>query len=229
MTLAWCALCGIEHPTDARCPAGLEAGGDETIAWRVTVETPRGMQGYAVLVAAVGERWRARILTFPNVMWTVPGGGSSIKFFARTPQEAERQAIAFIRAHCAGRSYVVRDELEPLLSGVVPEVRLRSEDSPLVDPRFHRSLPVQFGVSRPTVVAKTVNISAGGLFVATARPLVEGMLAGLLLELEHCKVPLRGAVIWKRELPTLGRDPGMGLSLLSPPTIYVRYVQALGS
>jgi hypothetical protein len=187
------------------------------------------MQGFGVLVAAAGERWRARILTYPNVLWTVPGGGSSIKFYARSVEEVERKAIAFIRQHCAVRSYVLRDELQPV--GLDEFLRAHPgdpADAVVREPRFRRVLPVRFGLSRPTVIGRTGNLSESGLFVTTPHPLGEGALAGLLLELEHSKVPLRGSVIWNRALPGLGRDPGMGLVLLNPPTIYVRYVQALG-
>lgn len=226
-TLCWCGRCGTEHPEDARCPTETEPDGLETPVWRITVETPRGPQGYGVLVSAVGQRWRARILTYPNVMWTVPGGGSSIKFFGRTAEDAERQAVAFIRRHCAERSYLMRDELEPLdLGPGGPRVAAGARDVRF--PRFDRRLPVRYGLNRPTLDGKTVNISESGLFVATRRPLIEGTLAGLLLELEHCKVPLRGSVVWNRIVPSFGRDAGMGLVLLQPPTIYLRYIKALG-
>lgn len=223
--MSWCTICGTEHLLGLRCPGVLVASGPEAASWRVTVETPRGMQGYAVLVAPIGERWRARILTYPNVMWTVPGGGISIKFVGRTADEAQRKAIAFIRLHCGDRSYLLHDDLEPVSEAVFKERAARSLE--ILEPRYERNLLVRFGYSRPTMAATTVNISESGMFVTTPRPLAEGVLAGLLLELEYCKVPLRGSVIWKRTRPQLGRVPGMGLSLIRPPPLYVRYVQAL--
>jgi len=48
----------------------LRATGDERHGWRVAVETPHGIEAYGVLVAPTHERWRARILTFPNVLVT---------------------------------------------------------------------------------------------------------------------------------------------------------------
>ncbi len=226
MSLPWCTICGTEHTRGQRCPGVLVASGPEAPAWRVTVETPRGMQGYAVMVAAVGERWRARILTYPNVMWTVPGGGSSMKFVGRTLDEAQQKAIAFIRLHCGERSYLLHDDLEPVSDTVFKERVGRSQE--ILEPRYERNLHLRFGYSRPTMAATTLNISESGMFVSTPRPLAEGVLAGLLLELEYGKVPLRGSVIWKRTRPQLGRLPGMGLSLIRPPSMYVRYVQALG-
>jgi hypothetical protein len=222
----WCAGCGTEHPLGARCPA-IATSGPEQPVWRVSVETPRGLQGCGVLVASTGSRFRARILTYPNVLWTVPGGGSSIKFLARTPEEAERKAIAFLREHCGRRGYVLNDELE-VVAEVQRKTSTASHDIGEHARRHMRRLPVRFGVSRPILMAQTGNLSETGLFIVTPRPLSDGELAGLILELEHCKVPLRGSVIWQRQRQEAGRDPGMGLSLLNPPRVYVRYVQALG-
>jgi hypothetical protein len=229
VSISWCRLCGSSHPRDARCPGIEVPTGPEFAAWRVSVETPRGIQGYAVLLAPAGNQWRARILTFPNVMWTIPGGGCSMKFVGRTADEAEAPAVAFIRRHCAERSYLMRDELEPLPDGVLARGPAHGVDAIVLDPRFERALPVRFGLNRPSVVGSTGNMSRAGLFVATQRPLVEGAFAGMLLELEHCKVPLRGSVIWQRLLRQPGRDPGMGLELLDPPRIYLRYVDALAA
>ena len=229
MSITWCMVCGSRHSPEARCP-GIEVGtGAEFTAWRVSVETPRGIQGYAVLLAPAGNLWRARILTFPNVMWTIPGGGCSMKFVGRTADEAEAPAVAFIRRHCAERSYLMRDELEPLPDGYVARGPACGADAIGLDPRFDRALPVRFGLNRPNVVGSTGNISRAGLFVATPRPLAEGAFAGMLLELEHCKVPLRGSVIWQRLLRQPGRDAGMGLELLDPPRIYLRYLDALAA
>jgi hypothetical protein len=222
----WCPVCGTDHLARSRCPGELAATGPESEGWKITVETPRGMQGYAVLLAPVGRRFRARILTYPNILWTVPGGGGSIKFLGATAADAERKAVAFIREHCAERSYVMRDELE-LCEAAVPGVAARWREDSLRAPRFDRRLPVRFGTNRPTVQAATGNLSKDGLFVATEHPMEEGQLVGLLLELEHCKVPLRGSVVWQRRAPDCGRPAGMGLRLLDPPPVYQTYVRAL--
>ena len=63
--------------------------------------------------------------------------------------------------------------------------------------------------------------------MATRTPLGDGELLGLSLELEHCKVPLRGSVAWHRALRNPSRDRGMGLRLFNPPTVYVDYIRAL--
>ncbi len=226
MSKIWCEGCGTEHAIGSRCPA-IATSGPEAPVWRVSVETPRGLQGCGVLVATAGTRWRARILTYPNVLWTVPGGGSSIKFFGRTPEEAQRKAIAFLREHCGRRGYVLNDELEVVAGPRA--VAARAGQAVGAHARRHqRRLPVRYGRSRPILMARTGNLSETGLFVVTERPLPDGELAGLLLELEHCKVPLRGSVVWHRPRGEAGRDPGMGVALLNPPRVYTRYVQALG-
>jgi hypothetical protein len=228
-TLNWCALCGTEHSVEVGCSAEAQVSGPEREVWRAAVETPRGIQGHAVLVSAVGKGWRARILTFPNVMWTVPGGGSSIKFLGHTPEEAERQAVSFVRRHCGVRGHVMRDELEPVTVALARGGGASARGSVAGSPRFERELRVRYGLNRPTIVGQTANISESGLFVVTRKPLPEGAFTGLLLEMEHCKVPLRGSVVWNRCVPGFGRDAGMGLSLLKPPTIYLRYVEALNA
>lgn len=219
----WCAQCCTDHLRQARCPGDLRATGDEEEGWRVTVHTPRGFQAYGVLLAPAGDLWRARILTYPKVLWLVPGGSGTLKFAAKTAQDAERKARDFIRAHCASRGYLMRDELAPVEKGSgLARAGLGNQL-----PRFRRALPVRFGKDRPTIVGTTHDLSECGLFVVTERPYARGTATGLVLQLEHCTVPLRGTVAWARRVPSGGRPTGMGLNLVSPPQVYVRYVQAL--
>jgi hypothetical protein len=225
---AWCALCGVEHAPESDCPRQITATSVERPSWRVNVETPHGIRGYGVLVAECGRRWRARIVTFPNILWTIPGGGRSIKFLARSEAEAVRRAVEFVRRHCVEKGYVMRDELEFVEPSRSRSVVVANAPSALkAAPRYERRLPVKFGRNRPTFTGETGNLSESGLFVATETPPSRGEMLGLSLELEHCKVPLRGAVVWNRATPNPGRDRGMGLRLISPPPVYVRYVQAL--
>jgi len=119
--LTWCRLCGTEHLPDLICPAQLDATGPEKPRWRVAVETPHGVRGYGVLVAESGARWRSRIVTFPNVLWMVPGGGETLKFMAKTEHDAIRRAVDFIRRHCVSKGYTMRDEIStrPYVRGSV--------------------------------------------------------------------------------------------------------------
>jgi uncharacterized protein (TIGR02266 family) len=193
----------------------------------VAVETPHGVRGYGVIVATTDRRWRARIITFPNIMWMIPGGGESLKILARTEDEAVRLAVDFIRRHCVTKGYLMRDEVqfvESMQGHHAVEGRPRVSQGA---PRFARRLPVRYGRSRPTIQAYTLNLSETGLFVTTDTPLAQGELLGLSLELEHCKLPLRGSVAWHRSSRDQGRDRGMGLALVTPPDTYIQYVRAL--
>jgi hypothetical protein len=225
----WCSLCGTQHAPNVACPREVRATGPEKPRWRVAAETPLGVRGYGVLVAEAGARWCARIVTFPNILWMVPGGGQALKFLAKTEEDAVRQASDFIRQHCVAKGYLMRDEVEfvePVRRSVDLDGSKIFTGQPA--PRFERRLPILFGHSRPTMPGRTGNLSETGLFVATAVPLSDGEALGLLLELEHCKVPLRGAVRWQRTRQSPGRECGMGLRLVNPPAIYLDYVRALG-
>jgi hypothetical protein len=220
----WCLVCGADHGDEKTCPGEVRATGPEVDVWRITVETPRGLEAYGVLVAPTNERWRARILTYPRVLWTVPGGtGGTIKFVAGTRDEAARKARDFVREHCARKGYVMHDEM------AVIDVPVASVNHSGVqrEPRFTRVLPVRFGPGRPIARGMTGNLSESGLFVVTQYPPSEGDQLGLLVQLEHCSVPLRGSVIWRRAFPAPARPAGMGLRLLDPPKVYRRYVHAL--
>jgi hypothetical protein len=166
------------------------------------------------------------VLTYPRIFWLVPGGHCTLKFIGRTPEEVERKAVAFIRAHCHERGYTMRDEITVVDSPRTRAKRpLRAEQQ---HPRFQRVLPVRFGENRPVMPGVTADLSEGGLFVACEQPADREMNVGILLHLEHCTVPLRGAVMWVRRVPRDGRPVGMGLRLFNPPGIYLSYVRALG-
>ncbi len=229
MAPQWCSVCCTQHLDQQRCPGDIAPTGPETEAWKVTVETPRGMQGYGVLLAEVGDRWRARILTYPNILWLVPGGAGSLKFLGRSESEAQFKATNFIRTHCVNRGYVMRDEIE------LVETEPANDDPIFIiphegprEPRFSRQLPVTFGESLPTMPGNTRNLSETGLFVSTDSPMGRNSTVGVILQMEHLKVPLRGSVVWSRHVPQVGRPAGMGLRLLDPPPEYTSYVKALG-
>jgi uncharacterized protein (TIGR02266 family) len=204
--------------------------------WRVTVETKTGLAGYGVLIAPSGDRWRSRIVTFPRSLWSVPGGGGTMKFLGRTKAEARRKAVDYVRRHCAERGFLMYDEIEPVnpepfvVAPAAPKVVVADEPVKPTGPTSDRvrcRLPVRFGRSRPNVNAVTANLSPSGLFVATDYPLAEGQRIDIVLELEHMRVPLRAEVIWMRDDSSQGRPSGMGLRLCSPPAMYISYVSDL--
>jgi Tfp pilus assembly protein PilZ len=226
---SWCKLCGVEHSPEASCPRQIQATGPEKTRWRVVAQTDRGIEGFGVLMAEAGTRWRARIVTFPKILWTIPGGGETMKFLDRSETECLRRAVDYLRSHCIARGFLMRDELQ------VVKARRRSAvvGAPVPKtggsaPRYDRKLPVMFGRNRPTIPAFTANMSETGLFVATRTPLCDGELAGLTLELEDSKVPLRGAVAWNSVRRDAIERAGMGMRLVNPPSVYREYVRALG-
>ena len=73
----WCRVCCTRHAPDRLCPRERELTGVEFVGFKVNVETPQGMRAIGVLLGEAGRGWRARIITHPNVLWTVPGGGGT--------------------------------------------------------------------------------------------------------------------------------------------------------
>ena len=222
----WCQVCGTRHDRPELCPGELSAHGPERHAWRVNVETPGGLEAYGVLIARCDGGWRARILTFPNVLWLAPGHQTTLKFVGATPIEAESVASEFIREHCSTRGYVLREGPVLAQPGRIREESLDdADDGPA--PRKIRFLPVRFGVVRPSESGQTGNLSESGLFVLTEIPILVGKPLMLALETERQVVPLHGRVIWMRKQQQVGRDPGMGVQLIEPPQRYVEYVRLL--
>jgi len=230
MTSRWCAVCSTRHEPGVDCPGELQATGPERHGWRVNAETPLGIEAYGVLIAPSYDVWRARIMTYPNVLWSVPGQQTTIKFVGATPQEAERQAIDFVRAHCTGRGFVMRAEVSEALPGRIevertPSGIVRPSGAPAV--RKIRFLPVRFGVVGATEPGGTGNMSESGLFIITNFPLDNSTQLRMLLNPEVDDMPLRGTVRWMCKTPHVGRSPGMGIQLMAPPEHYVDYVREL--
>lgn len=228
MATKWCAVCCTTHNQEKQCPGELITQNPERHGWRVNVETPHGIEAYGVLVAkAKCGLWRARIMTFPNVLWAVPGGAGAIKFAADSPIDVERQAIEFIRTHCREHGLALRNEVA--LS--TPDT-LSDEEGKYVQPvsatRVIRFLPVRFGVVNPSEVGGTGNLSETGLFVITNHPLEVNTRFRLLLDLTNSPLTLTGDVRWMNSNPRVGRSPGMGVMLHTPPEQYADYVRTLG-
>lgn len=220
----WCPVCGSAHATMKECPGDLRATGPERHGWRVAVETPHGIEAYGVLVAPSRERWRARILTFPNVLWTIPGGGSTLKFVGATAQQAEALAIGFLEAHIKARRYVRRDQIDPLSAGRFKAEAVRGASVGAAMRKAHAA-PVRFGNGPALFAAMTVNLSESGMFVATMAPLDKGVTLRLVMSLATGPLGMRGEVVWSRPELVLGRPVGMGIKLISPPELYQEFVR----
>lgn len=226
----WCLACCTRHAESDRCPGDLLATGEERHGWKVRVETPHGLEAYAVLVAEAGIHWRARILTYPRMLWMVPGGGGALKFVGLSPGEAERQAAQFIRRHCSDRGFRILHTESASHPGWIDREAGRLDrmgDGAKPARRKVRFLPVQYGLAGPTEKGRTGNLSVTGMFVITEAPVMTGKLLEMLLEMEEESLPLRGEVIWGNTDHRVGRSPGMGIRLESPPRRYLSYVKSL--
>ena len=227
MATRWCLVCCTTHDRPKQCPGELITEHPERHGWRVNVETPHGIEAYGVLVAKTRcGLWRSRIMTYPNVLWAVPGGQGTIKFAADSPVDVERQAIEFIRTHCRERDLTLRNEVAlstpDKVNGEVGEYL-----QPLAATRVIRFLPIRFGVVNPSEVGGTGNLSESGLFVITNHPLEVNTRLRLLLDLTNKPLTLTGDVRWMNSNPRVGRSPGMGVQLQSPPVHYAEYVRTL--
>jgi len=221
----WCPVCGTRHERRSDCPGELRPTGPERHGWRVTVETPQGIEAYGVLVADCGGVWRARILTYPNVLWCAPRGEGSIKFLGATPGEAEDHAVSFVIEHCRVRGLTVLDAAIGVPSAALPG------ESAAVAPALRkvRFLPIRYGELRPSNLAKTGNLSETGLFVLTPEPVDPGSNLAMTITLgEEVRLDLAGRVVWRSKHHFVGRVPGMGIQIPGPPPAYLEYVRALG-
>jgi len=226
--LVWCSVCGGTHAAPRECPGDLRATGPERHGWRVAVETPYGIEAYGVLVAPSLDLWRARIITYPNVLWMVPGGGVSLKFTGATPQEAEGGAVAFIEGHIRARGFARRDVPNaPEISRYNAEAQARAREGAGPALRKMRALPVRFGTGPNLFTAMTGNLSESGLFVVTLAPFDPGTALRVLLDLDTGPLGLKGQVVWHRLRPVSGRPMGMGVQLISPPGHYREFVVEL--
>ena len=221
----WCRVCGSLHgPKD--CPGEFLATGPERYGWRLLAHTPHGPEVYGTLVAPCGARWRARVLTFPNILWVVPHGGT-IKFFADTPAAAENEAVAYVKEHCRKRGYNLGKEVPSVEGG---EIDLEQDEATTSSPAVRASqrrihtVSIRYGVSRPEIPAQTEDLSETGLFIRTNAPLPVGTNLQMFLDIEGFGLPLRGVVCWLRDKDEDGgRVAGMGLKLISPHPRYVHY------
>jgi hypothetical protein len=223
----FCCVCGAEHSGPASCPGELRATGAERPGWRVHVETPFGLEAIGVLLAPSHDQWRARIVTYPNVLWTAPGGRGTLKFVGDTAEEAEARAILFVEQHVQAKRYLRRDGLAPLAG--VPLKRPAGAARPVFAAvrRKSRCLPVRFGLDRAITRGMTVNLSTEGMFVGVASPEDGGMSLLIHLDLDGHTLPLRGVVMWSRRRAEPERPTGMGIRLSDPPPLYQSFVAAL--
>jgi Tfp pilus assembly protein PilZ len=158
----------------------------------------------------------------------VPGRRETIKFAAPTSSSAVEQALEFIRSHCESRGHRVLDTNARIVA-FTSEVAGDPARQPLSqrDPRIPHDAPARFGTSSAEWPARTWNLSHGGLFLATRRPLPVGCEVRIILEVQPFEIPLQGTVAWSRREHSPDRPSGIGVQLRVPPTMYTRYVRSL--
>jgi hypothetical protein len=216
---SFCSVCGTAHGELEICPGELRATGAERPGWRVRIETPFGHQDIGVLLAPSYDRWRARIVTYPNVLWSAPGRRGTLKFVGDTLEQAEAQAIAFVERH-------VRAKRSPLPTAAA---RTGSPVRPGFTAARRKSacLPVRFSLDHVTARGTTVNVSAEGMFVGVASPVEGGQTLLIHLDMDGHTLPLRGLVMWSRKHGSPLHPAGMGIRLSNPNRVYQSFVAGL--
>ena len=194
------------------------------------METARGNEAIGVLLAPSYDQWRARIVTYPNVLWMAPGGRGTLKFAGNTREEAEAQAIRFVEQHVLASRVGRRDGLA-FANAARPSASAGNAAAAraviAVAPRKLSRLPVRYGLDGIIARGMTVNVSCEGMFVGSGSPAESGRSLLLHLELNGFNLSLHGLVMWNRCHGEVGRPVGMGIRLSDPPDLYQAYVNSL--
>ncbi len=215
----FCPVCCTQH-LDPGCPGELRATGPERHGWAVAVDAPRGVELYGVILAPSDPHWRARVVTYPQAPWTVPGSRGTLKFVGATPGEAEARALEFVLRWCEDHRKKARDGFGPWDAPDGPATRRPP-------PRKRRSLAIRYGTAGSTSLTTTANLSPSGLFVTTPHPLPVDTVLDLEMEIYGCIAAMRGVVCWNRNEVGAGQPRGMGVRLLDPPPVYKLFVRSL--
>lgn len=222
----WCDDCLCIHE-DSQCVRDPRASGSERYGRRVAFELPDGTHKvHGVLLAPVDGRWRARVLTYPRTLWTYPGRRITLKFIAEAPQVAERMAIEFIRKHCVECGHQpLEDDAAITVEPIDHEERVGATKRG--EARKPTEISIEFGVKSPLVQGKTADLSERGLFIVTDEIYQPKTILRIRLQIDSCRMPLRGVVMWTRTRATDGRPKGLGIQLIGPPALYGHFVRRL--
>ncbi len=223
----YCVVCGTGHTGSGNCPGELRATGAERPGWRVNVETPFGHEAIGVLLAPCLDQWRARIVTYPNVLWRAPGGRGALKFVGNTREDAEAQAIVFVEQHVSAKRYLRRDGLAIADPSRMTAMAGSVRSLVAVAQRKARCLPVRFGFDQVIARGASVNLSCDGMFVSVGSPVDSGNSLLIHLDLNGHTLALHGLVMWNRWHAQPERPIGMGIRLSDPPPFYQSFVAAL--
>jgi hypothetical protein len=224
VALPWCSVCCSQHGIHP-CPGIVETTGPERLGRRFAARRPAGTETYQVLVAPAGEWFQARIVTVPDVGWSVPGRRGGAKFLATDAEEAARRAVLHIFAHCKEKKIDIAeiDPFQDLCRDDLPTGRR------IGGRRFEHKLPALFGVERPRSPGLILNVSPTGLFLHTERLEPEGQRIQLVIVSGQFRIPLAGVVAWSRRNSARGLPAGMGIELEEAPFAYRQFLLRLAA
>jgi Tfp pilus assembly protein PilZ len=221
---AWCSTCCTQHGAAGDCPGPLLATGPEGHARKFSVAEKGRLEYYGVLIAEAGDCWRARVFTYPNMLWSVPGGRGTIKFAGATAKEAETLAVEFLREHCESRNCTMQDAADEPTAGWGQGSTDSGAAKDGKEQRHPCKVPIRFGEEKAIRAATTANLSPGGIYIATDKPIEKGKSVRMLLDVQAYTIPLVGTVAWVRVNEEVGKPKGMGVQLNQPPALFLRYV-----
>ena len=224
MEKKWCAVCGSRHDLGPTCPGEILTTGTERFGWKIAVEAGIRAEEYSVLIGPAQDVWRARIVTLPNMLWSIPRGRATMKFVGRSEADAEARAKNYILEVCRKRGY---KKTKLIQAGKVETVQPDGTSCIAGDDRHLHEIKVRFGEERPERNGKTGDMSMKGLSIVTEQPFPEGRRLKIVLYMNGATLPLQGSVIWTRTTSEDGCEPGMGVQLHSPPALYRHYVKKL--
>ncbi|TDI48453.1 MAG: hypothetical protein E2P01_05350, partial [Acidobacteria bacterium] len=87
----WCTVCCTRHRPGRDCPGNLLATGFERHARKFVVAHDNRLEYYGVLIVESGEYWRARIFTYPSMLWSVPGARGRSSSSALPPRKRKHE------------------------------------------------------------------------------------------------------------------------------------------
>jgi Tfp pilus assembly protein PilZ len=224
---SWCTVCCTRHAPGGDCPGSLLATGPERHARKITaIAEDNQVEYYGILIAEAGDHWRARIFTYPDLLWRVPGGAGTVKFAGTTARDAESHAIEYVEEHCDEQGSKVTETVEDEIP-----LRVEAENADRQTAhggKEHRhlcKLPIRFGEEMAIQVATTANFSAKGIYIATDKLVKRGKRLHMSLTVEAYTISLAGTVMWVRDDDEPGKPKGLGVRLERPPAMYLRYVE----
>ena len=199
----WCLSCCTMHRPGGHCPGEILATGVERHGWRVVTQDKLSTRVIGTLIAPAGDRWRARIITYPKILWVIPRGGT-MKFLGPTAAQAEQNAVDYIIDHCNSRGITLHKEVPHVDSERVdPEQEPHATDGLEDSRRTLKSVAIRYGTDATDRSAMTGDLSRAGLFIVTPDPLARGTALKLFIRVAGFGVPLKGTVQWTRSSDTL--------------------------